>query len=376
VRILFWTTSFWPTIGGLEVLGTEQALELRRRGHEIRVVAQHDGGSLPPSDSYGGIPIDRFPFHSVLADRDVAGIARIRERLLGLMADFRPELIHLHVLGPQAVFCSMVRTGDRPPLLVTRHTLFDRDQNVARETLPYRILDSADWVACPSVAVRDETIRLVPGTANRSSVIPNGARWPEQNPEPLPFSPPRVLCLGRMVELKGFDLAIRAVARVRQQIPSIRLLLIGDGPARSTLQSLASELGLGAAVEFRGWVPPADVHAQLNRGTVLMSPSRVGEAFCVAALQAAQMARPVVGSRLGGLPEVVQHEQNGLLVDPEDVEAFAAAVLRLIGDPETAIRMGTAGRDRARSFTIETYTDAYESLYLSLLQELNDVRSH
>jgi glycogen(starch) synthase len=129
------------------------------------------------------------------------------------------------------------------------------------------------------------------------------------------------MCLGRLVPIKGFDIAIHAFSQVLDSYPEARLTLVGDGPSRPDLEAQVSTLGIESAVEFLGWVAPADVYHHLNVSTVVLSPSRVGESFCIAALQAAQLARPVIASMLGGLPEVVIDGRTGLLVDPGDVQA-------------------------------------------------------
>lgn len=373
MRILFWTTSFWPTIGGLEVLGTEQAVELQGRGHEVRVIAQHDGGDLPEEDSYSGIQIRRLPFHSVLERSDMAEVMDLRSRVRKAVEEFRPDVIHLHTLGPQAIFCLLAQTSGRPPLLVTRHSLFEAGQRIEPDTLPYRILDRADWVVGPSQAVVDECVLHVPGIASRTSVIPNGARLPEFQPDDPQVAPAIILGLGRLVPLKGFDIALEAFARIHSAHPTARLALAGDGPARSDLEAQARRLGIEEFVEFRGWVPPNEVYRHLRDCTILIAPSRVGEAFCVSALQAAQSARPVIGSRLGGLPEVVADEVTGLLVEPDSVDSLAQALLRMLADPEMISRFGRAGRKFATDLTIERYTDRYESLYAKLVEEAGNV---
>jgi glycogen(starch) synthase len=105
----------------------------------------------------------------------------------------------------------------------------------------------------------------------------------------------------------------------------------------------------------------------INAATLLVVPSRWKEAFGLVALQAAQQARPVVGSRVGGLPEVVLHEETGLLVEREDPEALARAVLRLLADPTLAIRLGEGGRSRAaQHFSWTAHLDSFSKLYARL----------
>jgi glycogen(starch) synthase len=120
-------------------------------------------------------------------------------------------------------------------------------------------------------------------------------------------------------------------------------------------------------VRFLGGVDPRAVPGWINAATLLVVPSRWKEAFGLVALQAAQQARPVVGSRVGGLPEVVLHKETGLLVEREDPEALARAVLRLLADPTLAIRLGEEGRSRAaQRFSWTAHLDSFSKLYADL----------
>ncbi len=110
------------------------------------------------------------------------------------------------------------------------------------------------------------------------------------------------------------------------QFPDLRLVVAGDGPARGDLEQLAAALGSAHAVDFIGWVSPQDFPRFLNRTTVVMVPSLCDEAFCLVALEAAQMGRPVVASEVGGLLEVVRHRQTGLTFPRGDAAALARSV--------------------------------------------------
>src|SRR4029077_4031681 len=161
------------------------------------------------------------------------------------------------------------------------------------------------------------------------------------------FDPPRLLCLGRLVAEKGFDSAMTAFALVRNRLPSARLVIAGDGPERSKLQQQTIELGLADSVEFVGSVPPETAAHLIDEATLVVMPSRL-EGFGLVALEAALMARPVVAARVGGLPEVVLHEQTGLLVEHEDHEDLAEAITLLLDHPRTATMFGEAAQRRAK----------------------------
>ena len=199
---------------------------------------------------------------------------------------------------------------------------------------------------------------------------------PSVAPAPLPFAPPTLLCLGRVVDDKGFDLAIRALAEIRRRVPAARLVVAGDGPARTALAHEAATLGLADAVEFTGWVRPDEVPSLLNRATVVLVPSRWQEAFGLVALQAAQMARPVVATDVGGLPEVVLDGSTGLIVPPESPAAIAEAVSALLEDPARARALGLAARARAeRTFGFASFVGAHERLYARVTGRLSHVAS-
>ncbi len=375
MRVLWWNYSFWPTIGGVEVAGAELIRRLKERGHELVVVTQDEGARTNETDSFAGIPVHRFPFFSVLEKAELASIGEIRRALAQVVDEFRPDLIHIHNLGPQVVFHEMIFRSRSARLLVTRHELFDPQQPIGPDTIPVRTLRSADWVACCSRAVLEETHRLVPETAARSSVILNASAMPQLEPAELPLDPPSVLCIGRFTPQKGFQVAIEAFPRILARYPAARLVLIGDGPTRADLEARAASLGIETAVSFRGWVAPPDIPHEINDSTMVVLPSRYGEGFGLVALEAAQMGRPVIASRVGGVPEIVRDGVTGLLVEPDDASALSNAILTLLDHPESAASLGRAALRYSETFTFDRYADEYDALYRQLMEERIDVRT-
>jgi glycogen(starch) synthase len=372
MRVLFWTELFWPYVGGVEVLSAQFIRLMRERGYEFAVVTSHGSLKLPDEDRYEDTPVHRFPFLKALSEKDIGQIAAARRRLVRLKEAFAPDLVHVHFTDPSILF--HIQTADAhpaPSLVSIRVGLPDRG---GPDTLVGCALRSADWVTANSAAMLAHARRLVPEITSRSCVIYNGLPGPSVALAPLPTDPPVVLCLGRIVRDKGFDLAVEALAAVGRRIPAVRLLIAGDGPERPALERQAQELGIADAVRFAGWVSPEAVPALINEATLVVMPSRWEEAFGLVALQAAQMGRPVVATRVGGLPEVVLHGETGLVVGKEDGAALAEAILFLLEHPDEAARLGEAARRRAAdAFSMERYLDQHDALYRRLIKEVAHV---
>lgn len=369
MRILFWTELFWPSIGGIEVRCRKLAKALLSRGHEVAVVTSHGNERLPDEDSVDGIAIHRFRFLEALTSRRLDLFATERRRLSRVKEAFRPEIVHVMFTDPTVFFHWQTHKASPALTVVTIPIGLEALQSSA-DTLLHRTLSRADWTVAVSEAMLHDVRRLVPETASRSSVIYNSIEEPSVLPLPLPFHPPRLLCLGRLVHDKGFDTAIDAFSKVRAHFPGIKLVIAGDGPARDALAAQAAALGLGDSIEFTGWIQPDDVPALINTATAMIVPSRWREAFGNVAVQAMQMGRPVVAANIGGLAEIVADGTTGHLVAMENPAILAETIERLLTQPETAKRLGAAGRARAASrFPFGRHVDEHEKLYRTIIGE-------
>lgn len=274
-------------------------------------------------------------------------------------------MAHIHGFGPSGVFFHVgARSAPATPLLFTLTNEL-RAYAAGRESLT-RVLRSADWVTTKTAKSLAQARRLAPEITPRSSIIHNGIDIPATLPKPLPVSSPRLLCIGRLAVQKGFDVVLKALASIACRFPRVRLVLAGDGPERPRLERQVAELGLGSRVEFLGWVSPDAVPALLNTATMVLMPSR-WEGLPSVVLQASIMARPIVATPVGGLSEVVAHQQTALLVPPDNPARLAEAIEFLLGHPEVAAQMGQAARQRVQEvFTWERCVDAYDNLYRRL----------
>ena len=188
-----------------------------------------------------------------------------------------------------------------------------------------------------------------------------------------------ILTVGNLVARKGHDMVIRALPRVCQRLPDTTYLIVGDGPYRSQLETLAVEMGVRDRVIFAGKIPNQDLVPIYALCDVFAMPSRDQseqcdvEGFGVVFLEANACGKPVIGGRSGGIPEAVQDGLTGLLVDPHDPEDMAKAITRLLTDSELSARLGQQGRMRvARDFTWGRVGTQVQGILESILRKKTD----
>jgi glycosyltransferase involved in cell wall biosynthesis len=201
-------------------------------------------------------------------------------------------------------------------------------------------------IANSEAARRRALARGVP--AGRVCVGPNVIEAdPEVTARRLDPAPPRngtvVLALARLAATKRLDYFLAAVAKARAEVPSLRAVIAGEGPERAALEGLARELGLGESVRFPGRA--GDVDALLRQAEALVHPAR-WEGFGLVLLEAMLAARPVVGTRVSAIPEIVADGETGLLVPADDPGALADALGRVLAEPTLARQLGEAGLAR------------------------------
>lgn len=232
----------------------------------------------------------------------------------------------------------------------------------ARQALG-RIGDDADALTTISRWTRDRTAAAF-GPAAALVPLPSGIDADRFAPDPAARSrlrgrhrlgaAPVVVCVSRLVRRKGQDVLVRALPRVRVQVPGARLLLVGGGPDADRLHRLVAAEGMAEHVVFAGEVPAAELAAHHAAGDVFALPCRTRrggldvEGLGIALLEAAASGLPVVAGDSGGAPETVHAGVTGHVVDGRCVTAVAEALAGLLADPVRAAAMGAAGRDRMR----------------------------
>ena len=170
--------------------------------------------------------------------------------------------------------------------------------------------------------------------------------------------------MGRLAagRVKGFDSILLTAHLLKEDVPDLQVLIVGDGPRRPFLEDVARRLGLQDRVRFTGVA--SDIRVPLGLMDVFIFPSRWPEAFGLTLVEAMASGRAVVATRVGAVPEIVRHGIDGWLVPPEDPLTLAEAALTLLKDRETAQRIGRQAQERAREmFNLDRMTDEIEAVY-------------
>jgi glycosyltransferase involved in cell wall biosynthesis len=289
----------------------------------------------------------------------------------------RIELVHVHWVVPNGPIGAVTARRHGLPLVVSLHgsdmAVSERSRAIAR--LTRSTFAHASAVTAPSGDLLERATRLgahaplerIPYGADVENIAArSGARDEMRARLGLDDGDVAVIALGRLVPMKGFDVLVEAMARA--DAPNLRLLVVGDGSERASLEARVDRLGLGTRAIFAGAVAPQAVPDFLAASDVVAVPSIHYEGYVDGlpnvALEGMAAGRPLVASRAGGLPELVRPGENGLLVPEGDVDALAAAVQTLAGDPDLRARMGAAAQRLIREeLTWDAVAERFESVY-------------
>lgn len=328
------------------------------RGHEVHFVTQHPlREPLPEAASVTRLRVEG-PLGYLL---NASMVRRIVRRL-------RPDVVHVDYATGYGTLSRLSRHSVPAVLTVLGSDVHDFAlRGRWHRALVAGNLRSAQAITSASRTMAAAVLDLVPRA--RVVVVPFGVDTAIFRP---PASDARtgnvVGTVKGLHPVYGIDILLRAFALLVQEpgAPPARLVIAGDGIARADLEGLAEQLGIRAHATFLGDVPHGDVPALLGTLSVYVALSR-RESFGVAVAEASACGVPVVVSRVGGLPEVVQDGTTGLVVPPEDPESAAVALRALLADPSRARAMGRAGRDFVRNaFEWDSCVDRMIAVYAEI----------
>jgi N-acetyl-alpha-D-glucosaminyl L-malate synthase BshA len=369
----------YPTYGGSGVVATELGIELAARGHEVHFISYAQPFRLSGREErirYHEVSVSNYPLFE-FPPYDLALASRMSE-----VADYYDlDILHVHYAIPHSVSAllarqMLARSGRRLPFVTTLHgtdiTLVGAD----RAYLPITryAIDESDGVTSISDYLRRKTLETF-GTTRPIQVISNFVncdlyvRDPALTPAiRAQYAKPDeavLVHLSNFRPVKRVQDVIQIFARVAQEVPA-RLLMVGDGPDRSSAEWLAKSLKISDRVNFLGKLD--QVNELLPAADLMLMPSEM-ESFGLAALEAMACEVPTIGTQVGGVPELIEDGTTGLLFPVGDVDAMGAAAIALLQDRKRLAAMAQAGRHKAQqTYCTTRVIPLYEQFYESLLR--------
>jgi glycosyltransferase involved in cell wall biosynthesis len=315
--------------------------------------------------------------------REIQGWSDLKAitRLIRLMREFRPHIVHTHTAKAGTVGRLAARLA-RVPLVVhtyhghVLHSYFSSAKTRFFLAIERWLARRTDRLLTVSERVRQELLDLGVGSPKRLTVIPLGLELDRfltceslrgQLRAELGTGPETLLVgiVARLVPIKRHEWFLEAAVKVTQRYPGCQFLLVGDGERRQELEEFVRQLGLDGQVRFLGWQRDLErIYADLD----LVALTSANEGSPVSLIEAMAAGRPVVSTRVGGVPDLVENGVAGLLVPPGDPAALAEAMTTLLADPQRRRLMGQAGRERVYpALSAQRLVRDIDQLYTNLL---------
>jgi len=299
-------------------------------------------------DRFGGLAREMSAFGHARMPALFGEALQILERASALGI----EHVHAHFATDSAIVAMLVHELGGPGYSVTAHA-----KDIYRTTVDAGLLARIVERSRFTVTVCDANVRWLasrlpaPATASVRRLY-NGVDLESFRPDGRPRETDHVLSVGRLVEKKGFDVLIRALALLRDRSVPFRATIVGDGEERAKLEGLVRELGLAERLAFAGALDQDAVRALMVRATVFCQPCRVGsdgnqDALPTSLLESIASGLPCISTSVGGVPEILDQGRVGILVPENDPAATADAIQDLLGDPDRRSELALAGRRHA-----------------------------
>jgi glycosyltransferase involved in cell wall biosynthesis len=387
MRIAIFSDNFYPELSGISDSILTTAQELARRGHQIRFVVPH----------YGARDFTRVGLvHKELQLDEKISIQRVfafpvggptkQARLIiptGIPAltlrRFAPDVIHTQLFFGAGIEAIIAARLLKRPLVGTNHTLieeFARYAPIGKEWFAKKSVAYAIWyynhcriVSAPSrflieqmqqKGLRAEGL-VVPNPTDMTSFTPVSELAKAAAKKHFGFTGTVLVYAGRLAKEKNIDVLIKASAIARQKVPEITLALAGHGAEEKALRALAAKVNMEKRVRFMGTVDKPTL-AKMFQAADIFTVASTSETQCMSMMQAMACGLPIVAVRAKALPEYLEH-QNGIVVEPNDFQEFASAIVTLARFPVARAQVGEQALKVARAFSPAKIAHIWEKVY-------------
>jgi glycosyltransferase involved in cell wall biosynthesis len=352
-RILFFSVLFRPYVGGAEVFVEEIAKRLAKH-HEITIITTRRSRQLPQTEVFHGIHIVRVGF-GMKFDKFLYPLLALfksfsieHDIVYGVLESYAGLALAFYKLFTRRAAILNLQSGTlddwwrgRGANLVLRRLI---------HTMPDAIHAISQHLASRARRLGAKNITVIPNGIDLAKFILHERRDPQ-----------KIVCVGRLYPVKGQDVLIAAMPYVLKELPDVKLHLVGDGPERKNCALQIAHYGLEKNIILRGNLPHDEVPKEIASAAILVGPSRrEGQGLVFVEAQAA--GTPVIGTNVGGIPEVITDGVTGLLVTPENPAALAQAILKLLRNPDFAKQLAEDAKKTVCRYDWDTITFEVENL--------------
>lgn len=374
IRITVVASYFYPKIGGLENYAYLLAKKLHESGaYTVSIITSNYDGKGYKRETIDGMAIHRLPIMFRISNTP---INLLWGGMIKKIFDAeQPDIVHVHTPVPYMADVAAYEAKGRKVVLTYHAGSMLKGKWPADAAIwPYEkiflpiLFKRADAI----VAISQEFAkRTFPQFAGKIYSIPPGIDLGRFKRMPLPVGIKTVTYVGRIErssDWKGIEPLLQAMTLVVKDLPHVRLELVGGGDAVEYYKERAQALGIAGFVMLSGPLLGSALVDAYRRASVTVLPSTSdSEAFGTALIEAMASGRPVIGTRIGGIPRVIDDGKNGLLVPPNDPAALAAAIKKVVTDDALAARLADNGAAKAQAFSWDAQAKKYSDLFQSLL---------
>lgn len=410
MRVLYFSDTFLPKTDGVAVSIKNFSELLTLRGHEFTICAPRYG-----EDDFermgDNIQVIRFRSGYLPSYPDIKVVLPSPGKIKKVIEEFKPDLIHIHTPGLLGVYGMSAAERYGIPTIGTYHTLMAEQEmyvsfyrlfkldklffkiNKFKKKINFDELDKyikfdnfnirkkiilkicndlynrCDVVISPSHLIKQQLIEY--GINRPITVVSNGMDLKrfKGKIKTLNTEAPKILHVGRISYEKNCDVVINAFKIVHEKFPKATLTIIGEGPAIESLKRQAEHLDIKDAVIFTGFVPNAELHTIYPQYDLFLTASTM-ETQGLVVLEAIACGLPAVGVDSFALPELIQHDKNGYIASPFDVQALADHTIKLLTDPEVYKRFSKESIEIASSHEMEKCVDDMETVYEKVIEAM------
>ncbi|MDP7247211.1 MAG: glycosyltransferase family 4 protein [Candidatus Peribacteraceae bacterium] len=352
-KVVIYSAFLTPFRSGAEACAEEVPLRLKH-DFDFTIITSRLRRNLPKKDMLQGhIPVIRVGFGSKFDKWLFPFLAPLAARKL------KPDIIHaiLETFAGQALMHSsvIVFKAKRILTLQTTNRSFKKKE-ITKSPHKVTAISSALVNYAKSVGRNDAV--LIPNGVN-SEEIESALGWYEKIKG-------RILFVGRLEPQKGVDILLQALAKFKQE--NWDLNIVGDGSQKEILTKLSQDLGITERVHFKGYVAPPDVYKEYAQAEIFCGLSR-SEALGNVFLEAQAAGCAVIGTKTGGIPDIVQNGTNGILIKPDNIDMAVEAIGRLLKDPSQRSKLSSAGKKNAQKYDWGRIAKEYAQVYMEAIKD-------